>query len=74
MRTAGMTWMRVPLFVWAIVTYAWLLVIILPDAVGGLTLMLLDRQAGRTSSIPRTAAARSSTSTSSGSSGTPRST
>ena len=25
MRAPGMSWMRIPLFVWAIVTYAWLL-------------------------------------------------
>ena len=41
-----MSWMRIPLFVWAIVTYAWLLVIVLPTLSAGLTLMLLDRQAG----------------------------
>ena len=46
MRTPGMSWMRIPLFVWAIVVYAWLLVIILPTLSAGLTLMLLDRQAG----------------------------
>jgi cytochrome c oxidase subunit I len=46
MRTPGMSWMRIPLFVWAIVTYAWLLVIVLPVIAAGLTLMLLDRQAG----------------------------
>ena len=46
MRTAGMSWMRIPLFIWAIVTYAWLLVIVLPVLSAGLTLMLLDRQAG----------------------------
>src|ERR687884_841696 len=46
MRTAGMSWMRIPLFCWAIVTYAWLLIIVLPTLSAGLTLMLLDRQAG----------------------------
>jgi len=46
MRTAGMTWTRIPLFVWAILTYAWLLVIALPTLSAGLTMMLLDRQAG----------------------------
>jgi len=46
MRTAGMSWMRIPLFVWAIVTYAWLLIIVLPVFSAGLTMMLLDRQAG----------------------------
>ncbi len=46
MRTPGMSWMRIPLFVWAIVTYAWLLIIVLPTLSAGLTMMLLDRQAG----------------------------
>jgi cytochrome c oxidase subunit 1 len=46
MRTAGMTWTRMPLFVWAIVTYAILLVLVLPALSAGLTLLLLDRQAG----------------------------
>ena len=46
MRAPGMSWMRIPLFVWAMVTYAWLLVIVLPSLSAGLTLMLLDRQAG----------------------------
>jgi cytochrome c oxidase subunit 1 len=46
MRTAGMSWMRMPLFVWGIVTYAWMLILVLPMVSAGLTLMLLDRQAG----------------------------
>jgi len=46
MRAPGMSWMRIPLFVWAIVTYAWLLIIVLPTLSAGLTLMLLDRQVG----------------------------
>jgi cytochrome c oxidase subunit I len=46
MRTAGMTWMRLPLFVWSIVVYAYLLLAVLPVLSAGLTLMLLDRQAG----------------------------
>jgi cytochrome c oxidase subunit 1 len=41
-----MTWMRLPLFVWAIEIYALLLVLTLPTLSAGLTLMLLDRQAG----------------------------
>src|SRR5437588_2388949 len=45
MRTPGMSWMRIPLFCWAIVTYAWLLILVLPTLSAGLTLMLLDRQA-----------------------------
>jgi cytochrome c oxidase subunit 1 len=43
MRTAGMTWMRIPLFVWSIYTYAILLVAVLPALSAGLTLLLLDR-------------------------------
>jgi cytochrome c oxidase subunit I len=46
MRTRGMTWMRLPLFVWSILIYAWLLIAVLPSLSAGLTLMLLDRQAG----------------------------
>ena len=44
MRTPGMTWMRLPLFVWTIEVYAWLLVAVLPTLSAGLTLLLLDRQ------------------------------
>ncbi len=46
MRTRGMTWMRIPLFVWSIEVYALLLVIVLPALSAGLTMLLLDRQAG----------------------------
>jgi len=46
LRAPGMTWMRVPLFVWSIDVYAWILVIVLPALSAGLTLLLLDRQAG----------------------------
>jgi cytochrome c oxidase subunit I len=46
MRTTGMTWTRMPLFVWAIEVYAWLLVVILPVIGAGLLLLLLDRQVG----------------------------
>ena len=46
MRTRGMTWMRLPLFVWSIETYSVLLVAVLPALAAGLTLLLLDRQAG----------------------------
>jgi cytochrome c oxidase subunit 1 len=46
MRAVGMSWMRLPLFCWAIATYAWLLVLVLPTLSAGLTLMLLDRQIG----------------------------
>jgi len=43
MRTAGMSWMRMPLFVWTILTYAVLLIAVLPVLSVGLTLLLLDR-------------------------------
>ncbi|HUY71397.1 MAG TPA: cytochrome c oxidase subunit I [Gaiellaceae bacterium] len=46
MRARGMTWMRIPLFVWAMETYAILLVAVLPALSAGLTLLLLDRQVG----------------------------
>ena len=52
MRTRGMTWMRMPLFVWAMETYAILLVAVLPALSAGLTLLLLDRQAGTHFFIP----------------------
>ena len=41
-----MTWMRMPLFVWAIYTYAWLLIAVLLVIGAALTMLLLDRQAG----------------------------
>jgi cytochrome c oxidase subunit 1 len=43
MRTAGMSFMRIPLFVWGILTYAGMLILVLPVLSGGLTLLLLDR-------------------------------
>jgi len=46
LRAPGMTWMRVPLFVWSIEVYAALLVIVLPALSAGLTMLLLDRQVG----------------------------
>jgi cytochrome c oxidase, subunit I len=52
MRARGMTWMRMPLFVWAMETYAVLLVAVLPALSAGLTLLLLDRQAGTHFFIP----------------------
>jgi cytochrome c oxidase subunit I len=44
MRAPGMTWMRMPLFVWSIEVYAVLLVLVLPALSAGLTLLLLERQ------------------------------
>ena len=46
MRTRGMTWTRLPLFVWAIEVYAVMLVLVLPALSAGLTMLLLDRRAG----------------------------
>ncbi len=46
MRARGMTWMRIPLFIWSIEVYAIMLVAVLPVLSAGLTLLLLDRQAG----------------------------
>jgi cytochrome c oxidase subunit I len=52
MRARGMTLTRMPLFVWAIGTYAVMLVAVLPALSGGLTLLLLDRRAGTHFFIP----------------------
>jgi cytochrome c oxidase subunit 1 len=46
MRARGMTWTRIPLFVWSIYTYAWLLLLALPALSAGLTMMLTDRNFG----------------------------
>jgi cytochrome c oxidase subunit I len=44
MRAAGMSWMRIPLFVWTIEIYSILLLVVLPVIGVGLTFLLLDRQ------------------------------
>ena len=46
MRAPGMTWMRLPLFVWTIYTYAILIILALTVLSAALTLLLLDRNAG----------------------------
>ena len=52
MRAPGMSWTRMPLFVWAILTYAIMLVLVLPVLSAGLTLLLLDRQVGTHFFVP----------------------
>jgi cytochrome c oxidase subunit I len=52
MRARGMTWMRMPLFIWSILTYAILLVLALPALSAAVTMLLLDRQAGTHFFIP----------------------
>jgi cytochrome c oxidase subunit 1 len=46
MRAPGMSWMRIPLFVWAIEIYSILLLAVIPVISVALTFLLLDRQAG----------------------------
>jgi cytochrome c oxidase subunit 1 len=46
MRAPGMSWMRIPLFVWSIEVYSILIVAVMPVIGVGLTFLLLDRQAG----------------------------
>jgi cytochrome c oxidase subunit 1 len=46
MRAPGMTWSRLPLFVWSILTYSLLLIIALPVIAGAVTMLLLDRHFG----------------------------
>src|SRR4029453_942783 len=43
MRTRGMTWTRMPLFVWTIELYSWLIMAVMPVLAAALTLILLDR-------------------------------
>jgi len=46
MRARGMSWMRLPLFVWSVEIYAILILIALSELAGALTLLLFDRQVG----------------------------
>src|SRR4051794_18576938 len=46
MRAPGMGWGRLPLFIWAILTYSILLILALPVVAGAVTLLLADRHFG----------------------------
>src|SRR5437764_3679013 len=46
MRAPGMSWGRLPLFIWAILTYAILLIIALPPLAAAVTMLLTDRHFG----------------------------
>jgi cytochrome c oxidase subunit I len=52
MRAPGMTWMRIPLFVWTIEAYAVMLLLALPTLSAAATLLLTDRQAGTSFFLP----------------------
>ena len=79
MRTRGMSWTRMPLFVWSIYVFSWLLLATLPTLSAGLTMLLLDRgisiggwEAQTNFFNAAEGGRRCSTSTPSGSSGTRR--
>lgn len=42
-RSPGLTFERLPLFVWAVFITAWLLILSLPVLAGAITMLLLDR-------------------------------
>jgi cytochrome c oxidase subunit 1 len=46
MRAPGMSWGRIPLFIWAILVYAVLLIIALPVIAAAVTMLLTDRHFG----------------------------
>ena len=52
MRAAGMTWMRMPLFVWTILVYSVMLIFVLPELAAGLTMLFLDRHSSTHFFIP----------------------
>src|SRR5919205_2749899 len=53
MRAPGMTWMRMPLFVWSIYVYSALILIALTELAGALTMLLLDRNVGTHFFLPQ---------------------
>ncbi|CAB4873813.1 MAG: cytochrome c oxidase subunit I [Actinobacteria bacterium] len=46
MRAPGMSWSRIPLFCWTMLTYSILLIVALPVAAGAVTMLLFDRNYG----------------------------
>src|SRR2546429_3768637 len=46
MRAPGMSWGRIPLFIWAVLVYAVLLIIALPVVAAAVTMLLTDRHFG----------------------------
>jgi cytochrome c oxidase subunit 1 len=46
MRARGMSWGRMPLFVWAILIYSYLLIVALPSVAAAVTMLLTDRRFG----------------------------
>jgi cytochrome c oxidase subunit I len=46
MRAPGMSWGRLPLFVWAMLVYAYLLILALPSVAAAATMLLTDRHFG----------------------------
>jgi cytochrome c oxidase subunit 1 len=46
MRAPGMSWSRLPLFIWSIMAYSLLLIIAIPVIAGAVTMLLLDRHFG----------------------------
>jgi cytochrome c oxidase subunit I len=43
MRAPGMSWNRIPLFVWTILVYSYLIIIAISELAGALTMLLVDR-------------------------------
>jgi cytochrome c oxidase subunit I len=46
MRARGMSWGRMPLFIWAILVYSYLLIVALPAVAAAVTMLLTDRHFG----------------------------
>jgi cytochrome c oxidase subunit I len=46
MRARGMNWGRMPLFIWSILVYSYLLILALPSVAGAVTMLLTDRHFG----------------------------